>query len=164
MGRVDFVVARSVAEKLRDREWVDKQLELGRKGRELFAWGEESVVVGRQIAHSLMEQGKYVEAEDALLFLVTIDPDNQELWLAMGIAAQYQGTFERAIDAYEVAAMCGLENPMPYWYLAKCFFALHERDHALQAVELALEVAAGREEYRSLIEEAEEAKKWLEHL
>ena len=49
--------------------------------------------------------------------------------------------YEAAIDAYELAAICDISSPIPYFYLAKCLFAIHDRESALKALDLAIETA-----------------------
>ena len=50
---------------------------------------------------------------------------------------------------------------MPYFYLAKCFFAVHDRANADMALDLALEYAADYEEYAELKRQAKQAKALL---
>jgi hypothetical protein len=52
-------------------------------------------------------------------------------------------------------------SPVPYFYLAKCLFAIHDRESALQALNLAIESAGELEEYTELKQQAEMAKEIL---
>ena len=77
------------------------------------------------------------------------------------MAAQRSGEYEAAIDAYEMAAILDIDSPVPYFYLAKCLFAIHDRESSLQALDLAIEYAADREEFFDLKLQATEARKLL---
>jgi tetratricopeptide (TPR) repeat protein len=71
------------------------------------------------------------------------------------------GDYEAAIDAYEMAAMHDITSPVPYFYLAKCLFAIHDRESALQAIDLALEYAEESSDYDELKEQAKAARALL---
>ncbi len=79
----------------------------------------------------------------------------------MGMCLQLSKDYETAIDAYEMAAICRIDSPVPYFYLAKCLFALHDRDSALQALDLAIEYAENHTEFSELRSQAEAAKDLL---
>ncbi len=74
------------------------------------------------------------------------------------MATQMCQDYEAAIDAYELAAIADIANPVPYFYLAKCLFAIHDRENALQALDLAIETANDLEKYADLKQQAEVAK------
>jgi len=112
-------------------------------------------------AYSLFEGRHYSDAANAFLFLVTLNTHNHDYWLGLGMSTQLNGDYEAAIDAYEMAAMTDVESPVPYFYLAKCLFAIHDRDSALQAIELALEYSADKEQFAELRQQAEAARTLL---
>jgi type III secretion system low calcium response chaperone LcrH/SycD len=112
-------------------------------------------------AYHLFEKKKYADAGNAFLFLVTLNPYNHDYWLGLGMTTQLSGDFETAIDAYEMAAICKYDSPVPYFYLAKCLFAMHDRESALQALNLAIEYAGDSAEYNELKQQANAAKTLL---
>jgi len=101
---------------------------------------------------------EFETARQAFLFLSTLCPQHAEMWLGLGMSLQQLGHYEEAIDAYELAALVDPSSPVAYFYLSKCFFAMHEYQHVLNAIELALECSEGREEFSSLYLEAMEVK------
>ena len=109
-------------------------------------------------AYQLFQEKRYQDAANAFLFLVTLNPENHDYWLGFGMTTQLNGDFEAAIDAYEMAAICEVENPVPYFFLAKCLFAIHDRESALQALEMAIEFSEGSEEYKALNAQALSAR------
>jgi len=46
-----------------------------------------------------------------------------------------------------------LENPVLYFYLAKCFFAIHEKANALEALDMAIEYAGENGDFFDLKQE-----------
>ena len=77
------------------------------------------------------------------------------------MASQLSQDYELAIDAYEMAAVCQVQDPTPYFYLAKCLFAIHDRSSALLALDLAIEYAGVNEKFKDIKKEAQKAKKIL---
>lgn len=143
---------------LRDKAWVREQIASGKSVQEILELSDSLVHELHEVARDLFEQHHYHDAADAFLFLVTLNPSRCDLWLGLGASTQWAGDYEGAIDAYEMAAICEIENPLPYFYLANCLFAIHERDSALQAIELALEYSEDKEEHNNLHSQALAAK------
>ena len=154
----EFKISKKVRERLKDKKWLKQELANGRTAQEILEFSDITMAKFYGAAYRLFEHRHYVDAANAFLFLVTLNPYNHDYWLGLGMATQLNGDFEGAIDAYEMAAICELENPIPYFYLAKCLFAMHERDSALEALDLALEYASGRGEYEQLRREAKAAR------
>jgi type III secretion system low calcium response chaperone LcrH/SycD len=154
----EFKISKKVSERLKDRKWVKQELAKGRTAQEILEFSDETMAKFYRAAYQLFEHRHYAEAANAFLFLVTLNAFNHDYWLGLGMATQMTGDFEAAIDAYEMAAVCELDNPVPYFYLAKCLFAMHERDSALEALDLALEYASDNEEYSQLRKEAQAAR------
>ncbi|MFQ5729370.1 MAG: SycD/LcrH family type III secretion system chaperone [Waddliaceae bacterium] len=157
----EFKVPKRIQKKLKNKEWLKKELAKGKSAQEILEFSDEAMAEFYGAAHHLLEKKQYLEAADAFLFLVTLNPRNHDYWLGLGMATQMCGNFDGAIDAYEMAAMNELESPVPYFYLAKCFFAIHDRENALKALDLAVEYAADNAEYAELKKQAVQAKKLL---
>lgn len=154
----EFKISKKVRERLKDRDWLRMQLAKGKTAQQILEFSDETMAKFYAAAYRLFEHRHYVDAANAFLFLVTLNAYNHDYWLGLGMATQMTGDFEAAIDAYEMAAVCELDNPIPYFYLAKCLFAMHERDSALEALDLALEYSSDRAEYRQLKREAQAAR------
>ena len=105
-----------------------------------------------------LKRAIFPNSSDIFLFLGTLNPFNHDYWLGLGMSLQRCQEYERAIDAYELASLANIESPVPYFYLGKCLFAIHDRENALQALELAIEMAEEQEEYAELKSQAEAAK------
>jgi type III secretion system low calcium response chaperone LcrH/SycD len=157
----EFEISPEIRKKIRDRHWVKEQLAEGISAQELLGFSDTTMGKFYSAAYRLFEGKRYVDAANAFLFLVTLNPYHYDYWLGLGAATQRCGNYEAAIDAYEMAAICHVDNPIPYFHLAKCLFAMHDRESALQAIELAIEYAEGSSEYDEVYRQALAAKALL---
>lgn len=157
----EFKLSKKAKIKLKNKKQLKKELAQGKSAQEIMGFSEEVMNKFYLAAYRLFESKKYVDAGNAFLFLVTLNPYRHDYWLGLGMATQMCHDFEAAIDAYEMASICDIVNPVPYLYLAKCLFAIHDRTSALQALDLAIESADDLVEYEALKREAMAAKKIL---
>lgn len=109
-------------------------------------------------ALKLFQKESYNDALHAFCFLAFLNQQNHDVWLGFGMSLQMCKRYEAATIAYELAALYDLENPVSYFYLAKCLFAIHDHQAALEALEIAIEYAKGKDEYTGLLEQACAAK------
>jgi len=157
----EFKLSKKAKERLKDKEFLKKELAKGRTPQEILGFKDETMAKFYQAAYRLFEHKKYLDAANAFLFLVTLNSHNHDYWLGLGMSTQLNGDYENAIDAYEMAAVTDVESPVPYFYLAKCLFAIHDRESALQALDLAIGYAQDKEQYAELIQQARAAKALL---
>ncbi len=157
----DFKIPKKIRDKLQDKVWLKKQFAEGKTAQEILGFSDQAMGKFYRAAYHLFEHKRYQDAANAFLFLVTLNAFNHDYWLGLGMATQMSGDFESAVDAYEMAAITDVHNPIPYFYLAKCLFAMHDRDSALEALNLAMEYAGDQEEYSTLKKEARAAKSLL---
>ena len=157
----EFRLSDTTKVRLKDKQLLKKELAEGRTAQEIMSFSDATMSKFYQAAHLLFERQHYEDAANAFFFLTTLNPHYHEYWLGLGMSTQLSQDYEAAIDAYELAALCDLSSPVPYFYLAKCLFAIHDRENALQALDLAIENAENRKEYAELKQQAEFAKKTL---
>lgn len=157
----EFKLSKKVKEKLKNKKLLKEQLAEGHSAQEILEFSDETMAKFYGAAYRLFEHQKYLEAGKAFLFLVTLNPYNHDYWIGLGMCSQLNKDYEAAVDAYEMAAICRIDNPVPYFYLAKCLFALHDRDSALQALDLAIDYAETHPEFSDLKVQAETAKELL---
>jgi type III secretion system low calcium response chaperone LcrH/SycD len=156
-----FKIALSVQKKLKNSFLIETELRNGVMAQHILEFSNELMAKGYQVACQFLEKKMHKEAQAAFFFLSVINSSTHEYWLGLGMATQLCHEYEKAIDAYEIAALCDLYSPTPYFYLAKCLFAIHDQEASLEALNLAIEIADEREEYTELIEQAKKAKKLL---
>lgn len=157
----DFRLSSKAKEKLKNKKLLKKELEEGKTAQEIIGFSDEVMSKFYKAAYLLFEHKRYKDAGNAFLFLATLNPYNHDYWLGLGMSLQMDQDYEAAIDAYELSAICNMESPVPYFYLAKCLFAIHDRQSALQALDLAIETAGENVDYSELRSQAEAAKKLL---
>lgn len=157
-------LSNTLQSRLEDRNELKQALGNGQFPQEILQLSAEQMARFYSAAYNLFQQHHYKEAADAFLFLIALNSTNHDTWVGLGMATQMLGDYEGAIDAYELAAACELDSPVPYFYLAKCLFAIHDRENALEAIELALEYSADRSSFEELHRQAQAAKKLLEQV
>lgn len=157
----EFKLSKKAKAKLKNKKLLKKELAEGKSAQEIMGFSEDAMAKFYEAAYHLFEYKRYVDAADAFLFLVTLNPYKHDYWLGLGMATQMCHDFEGAIDAYEMASICNIVNPVPYFYLAKCLFAIHDRTSALQALDLAIEAAGDLPEYEELKRQAIAAQEIL---
>lgn len=160
----EFHLSKEAKEKLKNKALLKKELESGKTAQEIIGFSHLTMAKFYRAAYYLFEHKRYKDAANAFLFLATLNPHNHEYWLGLGMAIQMCHDYEAAIDAYELAALNEVSSPVPYFYLAKCLFAIHDRENALQALNLAIESADEIGEYQEIKVQAEEAKRLLENI
>ena len=156
-----FYLSEKVVGKLQNQLCLQNQLEKGQTGQDILEFSEEVMSQFYKSAYELFENKDYEESCDAFLFLILLNPNKYEYWLGFGMGTQMCHHYEAAIDAYEMAALIDIASPVPYFYLAKCLFAIHDRESALQALNLAIETAGDQEEFQDLKHQANLAKNIL---
>lgn len=163
MGRPleDYHFSENASKLMTDPKSLLHQLSEGKNFSEILGFDQEILSHFYRVAYELFQKKQYADALDAFLFLTSIEPSNFDFWIGLGMTIQVQGRIQLAIDAYEIAALIDLENPIPYFFLSKCFFAIHDRASSFEAIELALEYSNGKLEYSQLNQHAEEVKQMM---
>jgi len=157
----DLKLSKKVLQKLQNKDAIRQELQSGKTGQEVLEVSNKTMKTVNTAAKRLFDHGRYFDAANAFFFLVTLNPHQVDHWIGLGSSLQMCQDYESAIDAYELAAMCDFENPLPYFYLAKCLFAIHDREGALMALDLALEYAEVSDDYVEIFDQAMAAKKTL---
>jgi type III secretion system low calcium response chaperone LcrH/SycD len=147
--------------KIKNKALCKKELSQGKSGQEMAGFSDEAMSTFFHAANTIFKEQRYQEAAEAFLFLAMLDQGRHEYWLGLGMATQMCHQYEAAIDAYEIAALCDITSPVAYFYLGKCLFAVHDRENALRALDLAIENAGEEERFVELKNQAIEAKNIL---
>lgn len=145
----------------KNKEKLRKEIESGKSAQTILGVSEKDMHLLHQAAHTLLEGGKLEAAANAFLFLATLNPKEGDYWYGLGTVLLQQGDVEGAKDALELSTLCGGENPLPYFQLAKILFGMGDREATLEALDWTLEMANHDDKYKSIREEAEAAKKLL---
>lgn len=157
----EFDIPKTVLKITQDKEKLKTLLSNGKLPQEILEFSDATMNKFYVAACRIFENKRYVDSVNAFLFLVTMNPFHYDYWIGLGAAKQHCNEYEEAIDAYEMAAICQLDNPLPYFHLAKCLFAMHDRESALQAIDLAIEYASENSGYDEIRWQALAAKALL---
>lgn len=157
----EFEITPKAQEKIRDKQLLKGEFAKGKNIQEILEFSEETMNKFYSAALAIFERHEYAKAVQAFSFLVSLSPYHYDYWLGLGASIQHCEDYEGAVDAYEMAAICQLDNPVPYFHLAKCLFAMHDRASALQAIELAIEYSTDQAQYEDLHRQALAAKETL---
>lgn len=154
----DMKLSQLAKGRISDSKGLRQSLLEGTEPLEIVGYSDETMAKFYGAAYKLFEEKRYHDAADAFLFLCHLDSNRHEYWLGLGMATQMTHDYEGAIDAYELSAICDITSPVPYFYLAKCLFAIHDHESSLEALNMAIESAEEREEYADLREQAIKAR------
>jgi type III secretion system low calcium response chaperone LcrH/SycD len=157
----EFIITDKIESKLKNKNNLKKELGEGKTAQEILGFSMQTMAKFYRAASHLFELKRYGDAANAFLFLVSLNSANPDYWIGLGMSTQLSGNFDDAIDAYEMAAICEVNNPVPYFCLAKCFFAIHDRDSALQALDMTIEYASDKDEYSPILIQAKAARESL---
>ena len=150
----EFKLSKKAKAKLKNKKLLEKELAAGKSTQEILELSEKSMEKFYAAAMLLLENRHFTTAAEAFLFLATLNAYREDYWIGLGRATQLNGDYESAIEAYDVALICKPENPVPYFYLAKCFFAMHDREKALQSLNLAIEYSEEFADYMDIKQQA----------
>ncbi len=157
----EFKLSLEIKKSLKKENFLREELQANKTLEQILVFKPSTMDKFYAVAEQLYEKKAYQEASEVFFFLATLNPHEQSYWIGLGLANQMNTHYEEAIDAYEMAITCEITQPMPYFYLAKCLFAIHDRESAMQALDLTLDYAANQPEYASLTEQAIEARHLL---
>lgn len=115
-----------------------EQLKSGKTPQEIIGYSPEIMRQFYAAAYRLYQAGLDSEAADAFFFLTVLNPSVQVHWLALGMAEQCQKKYEDALIAYAMATLLKSDDPLPYYYSAVCYQALHEKENAQKSFQMAL--------------------------
>lgn len=82
------------------------------------------------------EAERYARAAQVFRWLLYLDPYVVKFWMGLGACQQMEKRFEKALEAYAMAAMLDCEDPAPHAYAYECYVALGDEENADKAKEL----------------------------
>lgn len=88
-------------------------------------------------AHTNYKQGKYEDATAIFRYLTVMDTRNRKFWMGYGSSLQMLKEYQRAIEAYEIAAALEPGDPHVHLQAADCLFGLRSFKEAFFALDCA---------------------------
>ncbi|GAB4271241.1 MAG: SycD/LcrH family type III secretion system chaperone VcrH [Opitutales bacterium] len=104
------------------------------------------------VGFNLYNNGKYEDALKVFQFLCFFDHFNRKYWMALGGARQMLKSYKDAIDAYSVATVLKVHDPMAPLQAASCYLALGDAKSAKSALHCAIKYSGDNKEIKSRAE------------
>ena len=92
-------------------------------------------------AYNLVGIGQYEKGERVFEFLNFLNHYDTRFWLGLGVCRQLRKDYERAIEAYSMAAVNAVASPVPPLRAAECHLALGRLNEAECGARAALAMA-----------------------
>lgn len=153
----EFQISKEALEKLKDPLHIKKQVDAGKTFQEILGYSIQTMDKFYEAAYSLFQKQQYEEAADAFVFLTTLNPKVHNYWLGLGMSEQLNEEYDAALMAYSMAIVTNAENPLPHYHSATCYRAVHDKESALLALELAIKHAGDHENHSAIKVHAQQA-------
>lgn len=155
----EFNLSKEIVEKLKNPEFLRKELSKGKTFQEIFSYNEETMAKFYETASNLYHRQMYKESSDAFFFLTNLNPNVYGYWLGLGMSEQLNDDPSSALIAYHMATLTDPKNPLPYYHSASCYKMLHDDHSAKEALEQVLKIANDLPEFALIKEQAISLKK-----
>lgn len=102
-------------------------------------------------AFGLYEKGDYRGATQLFTQLVLTDPYSEHYWQGLASSKQMVRDYIAAVHAWGMVALLKEGDPLPHFHAAECFLSLEEKEEALKALDVALDLCRNDEHLREKI-------------
>ncbi len=116
---------------------------------------EKALEPAYALAFNMINQSQYYEAEKLLVWLAGLDQYQAKYFIGIGICRQQMGRPEKAVQAYAMAGMLEVTNPVPALRAAECYLAMGMLEEARSGCKAALHWAGKKPEHAALRSRAE---------
>lgn len=137
----EFNLSKDVVEKLKDPEYLRKELAEGKSFQEIFDYSEDTMKAFYNAAYTLFQRQAYAESADAFFFLTNLNPYVHAYWLGLGMSEHLNHDHSSALIAYGMAALTDPQNPLPHYHAGTCYRELQDMENALSSYDLAIAIA-----------------------
>mgnify|MGYP004447230547 CR=1 FL=1 len=123
----------------KDMDAIINALANGCTFAEVSGMKKEEVEGLYSLAYNFYNSGNFKDADTMFRALCTYDYKDSRFWMGLAGCRQANGELKQAIDAYSMAGMADLlANPEPFFYAAKCYIKLGEKENAIDALKCVL--------------------------
>jgi type III secretion system low calcium response chaperone LcrH/SycD len=88
-------------------------------------------------AYDSYTKGKGMEAARYFGLLIALNPFQQKFWMGLAASQQLEKKYDKALQAYALAALLDDRDPIPHYHAAQCYLAMGNKKDAIKALELA---------------------------
>lgn len=103
-------------------------------------------------AYTLYDGGRYADAEKVFKALCLFDHMERKHWMGLGSTRQMLKNYQGAIDAYGMAVILNVHDPLAPLQSAECHLALGNVEPAKNALECAIEYAGNNHKAKARAE------------
>lgn len=123
--------------------------------KDALGFSGDSMEAVYTIAYGEFKAGRYEEAHKLYNFLCMTDHPNPRYWMALGACRFAMGAYAEARNAYAMASVHDMKDPLAPLRAADCQLALHDVDGAVAHLKEALALCKGKKKYESAQKRAE---------
>ncbi|MCL2000574.1 MAG: SycD/LcrH family type III secretion system chaperone [Planctomycetes bacterium] len=120
-----------------------------------FRFTDEELEAVYAVAHNQFSARKYAEAIDLFRFLCLYDHTEPRWFYSLGVARQHTGDHAGAVEAYGMATLLDVEDPLPQTQAGYCLLAMERWPEAQNALEGALMACGDDESHADVKRQAE---------
>ena len=106
-------------------------------------------------AYNHFKVGRLEKADQLMNFLCLFEPRTAKYWTGLGAVRMSQKNYDGASHAYGTAANIDIDAPRPPFRLAEALMAKGEKAAAREALDLAIENAGDKEDFKEIRERAQ---------
>lgn len=103
--------------------------------------------------YELYQKDNYAESVTFFNWLVILNPFIPKYWMGLAANRQLLGQYEKALQAYSIAALEDKVDPYPHFHAYECYEAMGNREEGKNALIEAKERAGSHSIYSSLRQE-----------
>ena len=133
---------------------MEQAMKKGIVPKDLLGFSDQMVEGIYGQAYRLYNSGNYKDA--ILVFQLLVMINSMEAKYCLGLAACYhmQKDYKTASDLYMMCSVLDTQSPIPSYHASDCYLKMHDSLSALVALEVAIEKAGARPEYKTLKDRA----------
>lgn len=105
-------------------------------------------------AYRMYQTGRYTDASQLFRLLVMINSNEAKYLLGLAACFHMLKEYKAATETYAVCAIIDPNNPIPHYHCSDCFIQLNDKISAMIALELAVQRAGDKPEYKNLKDRA----------
>ena len=123
--------------------------------KDVQGFSDENMEALYTVAYNAVQAGLFEKAEKLFRFLALFDNSQEKYWNGLGISLFNQSNYDGALQAYSMATLLNVDDPLAPMRLAECHLALGDIETAVGTLEVALEIAGDNPEHAAAREHAE---------
>jgi type III secretion system low calcium response chaperone LcrH/SycD len=122
---------------------LKSKLKKGASLQEILGIEDDALAAFYETAYSLYVNKEYEKAADGFFFLTSLSPERYPLWFGLGLAEYELRHYDEALEAFHMAVLLDMDNPLPYYHMARIYRDLKDRTNGMNSIEIAFQLGSG---------------------